>query len=99
MEKQIIVDFKDIVGVRYTCPECSRGWCLSRADLGRYYVGTDGYSFCPVCAADKKKAGKLHNEFEGEFRYLAGIVCGLTDFTKVKLRLIVGDMPLEEVRN
>lgn len=99
MEKQIAFDFDEVVGIRYTCPECAREWYVNRADLGRYYEGDDAYPFCPICATDKKKTDKLLNEFECEFRYLVGIVCGLTDFTKVKLRLIVRDMPLEEVRS
>lgn len=99
MEKQIAFDFGEVVGVRYTCPECKREWYLSRADLRRYYEGADAYPFCLSCVQDDKKARMLRDRFEGEFRYLAGIVCGLTEFTKIKLRLIVGEIPSETVQS
>lgn len=97
MEKQITFDFKDVAGIYYACPECEREWYLSRPELKKYYDGADAYPFCLVCTTDEKKADNLHDQFEGEFRYLAGILCGLTDFTKVDLRLIVRSIPSEKM--
>lgn len=84
MEKQIVLDVGDVIGIYYECPGCKRECFMDRKALEDYYDGN--WQVCFPCKGDNKNSAMLEARFEGEFRYLAGVLCSLTEFKGMNLR-------------
>jgi hypothetical protein len=64
---------------------------MSKAMLIAYYNENEeeGESPCPLCQTNDKNREIFKARFKTHFRYMADIVCGLSHFKELKVRLII----------
>lgn len=88
MQRQFVVGLDRVSGIHFTCPRCEKEIFMSRKMLVQFYE-TGGTSCCPVCQVNKEGREIMEAMYFEHFRSMMDVVCGLSDFRNLKVRLII----------